>query len=105
MCLFSQAMKMRWRRGHIVFRILDVDEDPGHFVHTDRMEEMRDPGGLGLPPRTDAGVADVRYCCGASFRRKDARRPTSMIPFRVLTGDQHPPFHVINEFRCGTWWL
>jgi|GEM_PF-4121573 len=39
------------------------------------------------------------YCCGIYSSRKMAAATYDMIPFRVLTGDQHPHFAVINEFR------
>jgi hypothetical protein len=35
--------------------------------------------------------------CGISCSRKIAAATCDMIPFRVLTGDQHPPFTVISE--------
>jgi hypothetical protein len=39
------------------------------------------------------------YCCGVYSSRKIAAATYDIIPFRVLSGDQHPHFTVINEFR------
>ena len=99
MVLFPQAMRDALEEGHIVFRILDVVKTLDISCITDRMEE-RDPRGTRpYHPRMMLALLMYAYCCGIYSSRRMAAATYDMIPFRVLTGDQHPHFTVINEFR------
>jgi len=99
MVLFPQAMRDALEEGHLVFRILDVVNALDISCVTDRMEE-RDPRGTRpYHPRMMLALLMYGYCCGIYSSRKMAAATYDMIPFRVLTGDQHPHFTVINEFR------
>ena len=99
MVLFPRAMKDALEEGHIVFRILDVVESLDISSVTDRMDE-RDPRGTRpYHPRMMLALLMYAYCCGIYSSRKIAAATYDVIPFRVLTGDQHPHFTVINEFR------
>jgi transposase len=66
---------------------------------TDRMEETDPRGTRPYHPRMMLALSMYAYCCGIYSSRRIAAATYDMIPFRVLTGDQHPHFTVINEFR------
>src|SRR4030042_3385159 len=91
MLLFPQAMRNALQEGHLVFRILDVVNALDISCVTDRMEE-RDPRGTRpYHPRMMLALLMYGYCCGIYSSRRMAAATYDMIPFRVLTGDQHPP--------------
>jgi transposase len=99
MVLFPHAMKDALEEGHIVFRIMDVVESLEISSITDRMDESDPRGTRPYHPRMMLALLIYAYCCGVYSSRKIAAATYDMIPFRVLTGDQHPHFTVINEFR------
>lgn len=99
MVLFPHAMRDALEEGHIVFRILDVVDALDISCVTDRMEEKDPPGTRPYHPRMMLALLMYAYCCGVYSSRKIAAATYDIIPFRVLTGDQHPHFTVINEFR------
>jgi transposase len=99
MVLFPQAMKDALEEDHIVFRILDVVENLDISSITDRMDESDPRGTRPYHPRMMLALLMYAYCCGIYSSRKIAAATYDIIPFRVLTGDQHPHFTVINEFR------
>jgi transposase len=99
MVLFPQAMRDALEEGHLVFRILDVVNSLDISCVTDRMDESDPRGTRPYHPRMMLAMLMYAYCCGIYSSRKMAAATYDMIPFRVLTGDQHPHFTVINEFR------
>ena len=99
MVLFPPAMKDALDEGHIVFRIMDVVETLDISCVTDRMEEKEARGTRPYHPRMMLALLMYAYCSGVYSSRKIATATYDVIPFRVLTGDQHPHFTVINEFR------
>jgi transposase len=99
MVLFPPAMRDALDEGHIVFRVMDVVETLDISCVTDRVEE-RDPRGTRpYHPRMMLALLMYAYCSGIYSSRKIAAATYDIIPFRVLTGDQHPHFTVVNEFR------
>jgi transposase len=99
MVLFPHAMKDALEEGHIVFRILDVVESLDISSVTDQMDEIDARGTRPYHPRMMLALLMYGYCCGIYSSRKIAAATYDIIPFRVLTADQHPHFTVINEFR------
>ena len=99
MVLFPSAMRDALDEGHIVFRIMDVVETLDISCVTDRMEEKEARGTRPYHPRMMLALLMYAYCSGMYSSRKIAAATYDVIPFRVLTGDQHPHFTVINEFR------
>jgi transposase len=99
MVLFPQAMRDALGEDHIVFRILEVVESLDLSSITDRMGESDPRGTRPYHPRMMLGLLMYGYCCGIYSSREIAAATYDIIPFRVLTGDQHPHFTVINEFR------
>lgn len=99
MVLFPQAMRDALEEGHLVFRILDVVKGLDISCVTDRMDESDPRGTRPYHPRMMLTLLMYAYCCGIYSSRRIAAATYDMIPFRVLTGDQHPHFTVINEFR------
>ena len=97
--LFPPAMRDALDDGHIVFRIMDVVGTLDISCVTDRIQE-RDPRGTRpYHPRMMLTLLMYAYCSGIYSSRKIAAATNDIIPFRVLTGDQHPHFTIINEFR------
>jgi transposase len=99
MVLFPHAMRDALEEGHIVFRILDVVESLDISSVSDRMDESDPRGTSPCRPRMMLALLMHAYCCGIYSSRKIAAATYDVIPFRVLTADQHPHFTVINEFR------
>ena len=85
--------------GHIVFRIMDVVEALDITRITDLIEKKEARGTRPYHPRMMLALLIYAYCSGIYSSRKIAAATYDVIPFRVLTGDQHPHFTVINEFR------
>jgi len=63
------------------------------------MEEKEARGTRPYHPRMMLALLIYAYCSGIYSSRKIAAATYDVIPFRVLTADQHPYFTVINEFR------
>ena len=101
MVLFPQAMRDSLDEGHIVFRIMDVVETLDITCITERLEEKESRGTKPYHPRMMLALLMYAYCSGIYSSRKIATATYDIIPFRVLTGDQHPHFTVINEFRLS----
>ena len=101
MVLFPQAMRDALDEGHIVFRIMDVVEALDITSITDRLDEKESRGTRPYHPRMMLALLMYAYCSGVYSSRKIATATYDVIPFRVLTGDQHPHFTVINEFRLN----
>jgi len=99
MVLFPSAMRDALEEGHIVFRILDVVSTLDISCVTERMEEADPRGTRPYHPRMMLALLMYAYCSGIYSSRRIAAATYDVIPFRVLTGDQHPHFTVINEFR------
>ena len=99
MVVFPPAMKDALDEGHIVFRIMDVVGTLDISCITKRMEEKQARGTRPYHPRMMLALLMYAYCSGVYSSRKIATATYDVIPFRVLTGDQHPHFTVINEFR------
>ena len=99
--LFPHAMRDALDEGHIVFRIMDVVETLDIACITDRLEEKEGRGTRPYHPRMMLALLMYAYCSGIYSSRKIATATYDIIPFRVLTGDQHPHFTVINEFRLS----
>jgi len=99
MILFPAAMRDVLDEGHIVFRVMDVVESLDISCVTDRMDESDPRGTRPYHPRMMLALLMYAYCSGIYSSRRIAAATYDIIPFRVLTGDQHPHFTVINEFR------
>jgi transposase len=99
MVLFPHAMRDALEEEHIVFRILDVVDSLDISSVTDRMDENDPRGTRPYHPGMMLALLMYAYCCGIYSSRRIAAATCDVIPFRVLTGDQHPHFTVINEFR------
>lgn len=99
MILFPQAMRDALDEGHIVFRIMDVVQTLDIACVIDRMEEKDPRGTRPYHPRMMLALLMYAYCSGVYSSRRIAAATYDVIPFRVLTGDQHPHFTVVNEFR------
>ena len=63
------------------------------------MEEKEARGTRPYHPRMMLTLLMYACCSGTYSSRKIAAATYDAIPFRVLTGNQHPHFTVINEFR------
>jgi len=99
MVLFPPAMRDALEEGHIVFRIMDVVESLDISSITQRIDEKDPRGTRPYHPRMMLALLMYAYCCGVYSSRRIAAATYDVIPFRVLTGDQHPHFTVVNEFR------
>ena len=96
--LFPHAMRDALDEGHIVFRIMDVVETLDVACITDRLEEKEGRGTRPYHPRMMLALLMYAYCSGIYSSRKIATATYDIIPFRVLTGDQHPHFgHVLSS--------
>jgi transposase len=99
MVLFPAAMRDALEEGHLVFRIMDVVSTLDISCITDRIQEKDPRGTRPYHPGMMLALLIYAYCTGIYSSRRIAAATYDMIPFRVLTGDQHPHFTVINEFR------
>jgi len=99
MVLFPSSMRDSLEEDHIVFRILDVVETLDISSVTRSIEEKDPRGTRPYHPRMMLALLMYGYCCGIYSSRKIAAATYDIIPFRVLTADQHPHFTVINDFR------
>lgn len=97
--LFPPAMRDALDEGHVVFRIIDVVKTLDISSVTDRIQEKDPRGRRPYHPRMMLTMLMYAYCSGIYSSRKIAAATWDIIPFRVLTGDQHPHFTNINEFR------
>ena len=97
MILFPQAMRDALDEGHIVFRIMDVVQTLDIACVIDRMEEKDPRGTRTYHPRMMLALLMYAYSSGVYSSRKIAAATYDVIPFRVLTGDQHPHFTVVNK--------
>ncbi len=97
--LFPSAMRDALDEGHIVFRILDAIEELDISSITDRIEQNDPRGTRPYHPRMMLALVIYAYCSGIYSSRKIGAATYDIIPFRVLTADQHPHVTVINEFR------
>jgi transposase len=97
--LFLPAMRDALDEGHIVFRIMDVVSSLDISCITARIEQKDPRGTRPYHPRMMLCLLMYLYCSGIYSSRKIAAATYDIIPFRVLTGDQHPHFTIIKEFR------
>jgi transposase len=99
MVMFPGAMQDALEEGHLVFRILDVVEGLDISSVTKKIQTKDPRGTRPYHPRMMLALLMYAYCCGVYSSRGIAAATYDVIPFRVLTADQHPHFTVINEFR------
>jgi transposase len=97
--LFPPDMRDALEEGHLVFRILDVVRTLDISCITDRIQEKDPRGTRPYHPQMMLALLIYAYCSGVYSSRKIAAGTYDIIPFRVITADQHPHFTVINEFR------
>jgi transposase len=97
--LFPPAMRDWLSEDHLVYRFMDVIDVLDLSSITDEIHEKDPRGTRPYHPGMMLALLVYAYACGIYSSRRIAAATYDMIPFRVLTGDQHPHFTVINEFR------
>lgn len=98
--LFPPAMRDWLPEDHLVYRFMDVIDVLDLSLITDDIHGKDPRGTRPFHPRMMLALLVYAYACGVYSSRKIAAATYDMIPFRVLTGDQHPHFTVINDFRA-----
>jgi len=97
--LFPPSMRDWLPEDHLVYRFMDVVDVLDLASITDDIHTKDPRGTRPYHPRMMLALLVYAYGCGIYSSRKISAATYDMIPFRVLTGDQHPHFTVINEFR------
>ncbi len=98
--LFPPALKDWLPEDHLVYRFLEAVEVLDITAITSQIE-ARDPrGNRPYHPRMMLALVVFAYSSGIYSSRRIAAATYDSVPFRVLTGDEHPHFTVINEFRA-----
>jgi transposase len=87
--------------GHLVYFILDVVAQLDLSGITEVIHEKDPRGTQPYSPQMMVALLLYGYCVGVYSSRKLERATYEDVPFRVLTGEQHPHFTTINEFRRG----
>jgi transposase len=85
--------------GHLALFVLDA---VGALDLTSIFREYDKSNGRGQPPYHPAMMVALllyAYCTGKPSSRKIERATVEEVPYRVLTGDQHPDHASIAEFR------
>jgi transposase len=87
--------------GHLVYFILDVVAQLDLSGIRGAIQEKDPRGTQPYSPQMMVALLLYGYCVGVYSSRKLERATYEDVPFRVLTGEQHPHFTTINEFRRG----
>lgn len=85
--------------GHLAFFILEIVEQLD-LSAIERVVQAKDARGeRPYPPQLLLSLLLYGYCVGVFSSRRIERATHEDVAFRVLSGDQHPHFTTINEFR------
>jgi transposase len=85
--------------GHLALFILDVVSELDLSDIT-RVYEAKDPRGrTGFHPVMMVALLVYAYCTGKRSSRKIEKATYEEVPYRVLSGDQHPDHDTIADFR------
>ena len=98
--LFPPSLRDWLPEDHVVYRVLEAVDVLDISAVTEEIEG-KDPRGVRpYHPRMMVALLVYAYCSGVYSSRRIAAATYDSVPFRVLTGDEHPHFTVINEFRA-----
>jgi len=89
--------------GHLAYFLLDLVEelDLGEIERAIQAKDAR--GTRPYSPAMMVALLVYAYCVGVYSSRKIERATYEDVAFRVLSGDEHPFFTTINEFRKTHW--
>jgi len=86
-------------KNHVAYFILDTVRELDIGVIEDAIQAKDWRGARSYSPRMMLGLLMYAYCNGIYSSRKIEKATYESIPLRVIAGDQHPHFTVINRFR------
>ena len=98
--LFPPALRDWLPEDHLVYRFLEAVEVLDIAAITSQIEAKDPRGNRPYHPRMMVALVVFAYASGVYSSRRIAAATYESVPFRVLTGDEHPHFTVINEFRA-----
>jgi transposase len=85
--------------GHLALFIADVISELDLSAIQREYNRWDGRGRPAYHPAMMTGLLLYAYCVGKTSSRKIERATYEEVPFRVLSGDQHPDHDVISEFR------
>lgn len=98
--LFPPSLRDWVPEDHLVFRFLEVVDALDIGAITRKVHAFDPRGTRPYHPRMMLALLVFAYSCGVYSSRRIAQATYDSVPFRLLTGDEHPHFTVINEFRA-----
>lgn len=98
--LFPPSLRDWVPADHLVFRFLEVIDVLDITAITRKIDDSDPRGTRPYHPRMMLALLVFAYCSGVYSSRRVARATYDNVAFRVLTGDEHPHFTVVNEFRA-----
>lgn len=84
---------------HLVYFLLDLVEELDLRGIENAIQEKDARGNRPFDPQMMVALLLYGYCVGVASSRKLERATHEDVPFRVLTGGQHPDHTAISEFR------
>ena len=85
--------------GHLALFIADIVSELDLTAIFKKYKRWDGRGRPAYHPAMMTGLLLYAYCEGKTSSRKIERATYEEVPFRVLSGDQHPDHDVISEFR------
>ena len=85
--------------GHLALFILDVASELDLWDITATYEAKDSRGRAGFHPVMMVALLFYAYCTGKRSSRKIEKATYDEVPYRVLSGDQHPDHDTIADFR------
>lgn len=97
--LFPPALRDWLPEDHLVYRFIEAVGVLDIGAITSQIQAKDPRGNRPYHPRMMLALVVFAYATGVYSSRRIAGATYESVPFRVLTGDEHPHFTVINEFR------
>ena len=98
--LFPPVLRDWVPADHLVFRFLEAVNVLDISAITRDIDASDPRGNRPYHPRMMLALLVFAYSSGLYSSRRIASVTYDSVPFRVLTGDEHPHFTVINDFRA-----
>ena len=97
--LLPPSLKDWLPEGHLAYLIMDVvrELDLGEFY--DEYGEGEQGGQPAYDPRMMVSVLLLAYCAGVFSSRRIEKATYELVPFRVVSGNQHPDHDRVSDFR------
>lgn len=83
---------------HLIYFIIDVTNEL-NLKPIYKKYKSENGGAPAYHPAMMTALLLYAYCCGIPSSRKIEKATYESVPFRVLSGDQHPDHDTISEFR------